>query len=137
MPSAEDHILGFCHAFVRSDKRERLASLLSGKGRWRGVVELSHPDCIDDRFSTRLAGEDPDQLLHRLTKLGAGEHCYIISNAEEIDGRTMNLSDALREVIGIGLGTVVSCVPGQVAFYEGEYGPTERMILTRRPQAAV
>ena len=137
MASAEEHIVGFCHAFLRPEKRERLASVLSGRRRSRGVVELSHPDCIDERFATAWTGEDPERLLHRLTKLGAGEDCYIISNADALDDRSMKLTDALREVIGIGVGTVVSCVPGRVAFYEGEYGPGERMVLNRRPEAAV
>jgi hypothetical protein len=33
-------------------------------------------------------------------------------------------------VVGRGMGTLISCVPGQLAFFEGE-GPSHRCILAR------
>jgi hypothetical protein len=73
----------------------------------------------------------PQRLLAHLKKLGAPADCYLISAVDSLDGQTMNLAAALDAVIGIGVGTLVSCVPGKLALYEGEYGASERLILHR------
>jgi len=38
---------------------------------------------------------------------------------------------ALEEVMGHGMGTLLSSIPGKLAYYEGE-GPSDRCILERR-----
>lgn len=44
----------------------------------------------------------------------------------------MDLSDALIQVIGRGQGTFISCIPGELAYFEGEE-PRERHICRRKP----
>jgi hypothetical protein len=134
MSDAKDHITGFCQAFLRPEKRERLATLLTGNLRSKGVTELAHPDAIDPRHAAAWTGSDALELVKRLNELGAPETCYLISNADELDDRWMELPRALKEVLNIGIGTIVSCVPGKLAFFEGEYG--EHLVLQRRPTAA-
>lgn len=59
---------------------------------------------------------------------GAPMECYVISELEGIGGRFMPLTEALAAVVGMGMGSIVSCIPGQLAFYEGEM-PKDRYIL--------
>jgi hypothetical protein len=40
----------------------------------------------------------------------------------------MPLADALRKIVGNGMGTFLSCVPGRLAYFEDEDG---RWILER------
>jgi hypothetical protein len=40
------------------------------------------------------------------------------------------LLDALKETVGYGIGTVLSCVPGKLAYFEGEL--RERFLLVRK-----
>ncbi len=134
MSDAKDHITGFCHAFLRREKRKRLATLLTGNLRWKGVAELAHPNAIDPRYTATWTGSDASELVQRLKALGAPVTCYLISNSDELDDRWMELSPALKEVYNIGIGTIVSCVPGKLAFFEGEYG--DHLVLQRRPTAA-
>jgi hypothetical protein len=47
-----------------------------------------------------------------------------------LDGRELALGDALSRVVGRGMGAFVSCVPGQLGYFEGE-GPHERWLLSR------
>ena len=42
----------------------------------------------------------------------------------------MPLHDALNDVVGSSDGTFVSCIPGKLAYFEGEE-PNERYILER------
>jgi hypothetical protein len=43
-----------------------------------------------------------------------------LSEISSIDGAVMGLEEALFQIVGAGLASVVSCVPGVLGFYEGE-----------------
>ncbi len=65
-----------------------------------------------------------------LLQAGAPETCYVFSEWNELDTKEMKLDEALTACIGYGMGTVLSCIPGRLAFYEAE-GPGQRFILQR------
>jgi hypothetical protein len=60
---------------------------------------------------------------------GAPETCYALSEDSELDGKEIPLSEALKEVVGCGMGTFLSCLAGRLAYFEDEDG---RWILERR-----
>jgi hypothetical protein len=62
--------------------------------------------------------------MPKLKSLGAPNECWVFGNY--LDGRQMKLEAALDEVIGMRSGTIVSCLPGRLAFFENE---DERVIL--------
>jgi len=62
-----------------------------------------------------------------LRSLGAGENCWVISEGP-LDAHEVELLHALKEVVGRGFGTLLSCVPGHLAYFESE---DERYILQR------
>jgi hypothetical protein len=59
--------------------------------------------------------------------------CYVISSREEVDGKEVNLHEALRLCVGYGFPSVLICTPS-LAFYEGEQyqGPPPRFILRKK-----
>jgi hypothetical protein len=63
-----------------------------------------------------------------LRSKGAGEKCWAISEDAELDGREVELDSILPEIIGHGMGTILCCVPGKLAFVESEDG---RFILQK------
>ena len=127
----------FVEAFVTSAKRQRLLDFFgSEKNRWKGLLELQHfhPDIIDARWAQPVARIDstPEIISRRLRQKGAPDDCYVFSNGTALDRRFMPLDDALREVHGVCRGTIVSCVPGELAFFEGELFPDEHIL--QRPK---
>ena len=64
----------------------------------------------------------------KLRKRGASGECYLVSVDRKLDGSTRPLADAVRDA---SEGTLVCCVPGKLAYYEGE-APKNRFILHRR-----
>jgi len=76
------------------------------------------------------------QTASKIEKLlrvrGAPAACWLVSERSEWDGRQMPLANALDSVIGAGFGTVISCIPGRLGYFEGE-GPENRHLLERRP----
>jgi hypothetical protein len=62
--------------------------------------------------------------------MGAGSKCRVTSENLDLDGREMDLDAALKETIGYGMGTIISCIPGRLAYFEDE---DVRYILQRSP----
>jgi hypothetical protein len=63
---------------------------------------------------------------------GAGRLCHFIGPDDDLDGRDMDLREALEHVVGVTGGALLSCIPGCLAYYESEQ-PGERIILFRHP----
>jgi hypothetical protein len=119
-------------AFVVPAKIQRYADLLATKrGRTKVVSGLDHFSDLDPRFCRKITDSgDRGAILHRLHELGAPSLCHVISSNAELDGRDMPLRDALALAVGSGFGTFISCVPGQLGYFEGE-GPSDRYICHR------
>ena len=121
-------------AFVVKAKRDRLVEFLSSlKHRHKANASLAHFRDLDPRFVVKLPphADDPDSVARALRQRGAGETCHVISENNELDGKRMSLEAALERVIGQGMGTLLSCVPGALGYFEGE-GPSDRCILSKR-----
>jgi hypothetical protein len=68
-------------------------------------------------------------ILELLRMKGAGPTCWVISEDSDLDAREMDLHEALKKTIGRGMGTILSCVPGKLAYFEDE---EDRYILQRK-----
>ena len=119
------------HKFVIPEKQERYAQhLRSRKHRKKLLDRLNHNADFNPKFLLRLANDDQDELaiFALLQRRGAPDECYVISTNENIDGHRMPLVQALSKTVAMGYGTVISCIPGKLGYYEGE-DPGERYLL--------
>jgi len=55
-----------------------------------------------------------------LLSKNAPDVCYLISESTSLDGKVMPLEEAINKIVGSGIATIVSCIPGELAYYEGE-----------------
>jgi len=118
-------------AFVTPRKRDRYRALLeSRKGRDRFRRSLAHFSDWDPRFASKIHAANPSELHALLRRVGAPTDCYVLSEDDRYDGKSIDLLGALTAAIGHGMGTVISCVSGRLAFHEAE-GPSERYLLKR------
>jgi hypothetical protein len=110
-------------AFIVPNKKRRYVELIDTKrGREKVRLGLDHFGDLDSRFCQRIKPSEQhlQNILQRLKSLGAPSTCYMLSSCDELDGQEMDLAEALRSVIGRGVGTFVSCVPGRLAYFESE-----------------
>jgi hypothetical protein len=127
------HEQGFVDSFVQRARRERaLLCLANRKKRRKFVGEFAHhgtyilmPECLR---TIKPSQQNPDSIYAILRSLGAPDTCHVISEGN-FDGREMELLAALKEIVGYGMGTVISCLPGQLGYFEGEL--RERYILQK------
>jgi hypothetical protein len=122
---------------------QRLLDFASEKNRWQGLLELEHfhSDILDACYAETISHSEsnPDSISRFLKRRRAPGDCCVFSNCKELNGHSMGLNEAIRAVHRVGLGTVVSCIPGQLTFYEGELFRDEHIpqktFATRRDQA--
>ena len=64
------------------------------------------------------------QIVHAIgaEARGADKLCWMISSWDGIDRKPLPLPEAIQKAVGLGLGTVVSVLPGILAYYESETG---------------
>jgi hypothetical protein len=120
-------------SFIIKNKRERFTNLLANpKQRVKVTSSLAHFSNLDPRWVVKLLSDQQNAVsIERILRSkGAGDTCYVISESKELDGKRFSLRTVLDQIIGYGMGTLLSCVPGMLAFYEGE-SPSNRCILER------
>jgi hypothetical protein len=116
-------------AFIVPAKRDRYATLLANSKKRAAFLDgLNHCHDFDARYATALPSTTDVPAL--LRSHGAAATCRVISDYRKIDGREMLIEDAVREAEGSGLGSLLCCVAGQLAYYVGESG--EQRLLLRR-----
>ena len=118
-------------AFVKRNKRDRYSEILSNpRLRQKFTEALVHFDDFDPKFRLPFSSDKlfADNIAFELQKRHSPQIIHVISEDPSIDGKDMLLVEALRQVVGRGMGTVLSCLPGRLIFVETE---DERFILER------
>jgi len=116
------------NTFIMPAKRERYVGFLnSKKGRTKFVHTLYHFADFDPACIVAPPHSSTD-LIAELRRRGAKDECYVMSVTKVLDGVTRPLEGVIRGAFALLEGSIVCCVPGVLAFYEGE-APKNRFIL--------
>ena len=133
MTPQQEHERLLVLSFIIPARQSRSLELL-GKPKRRDDITsaLAHFKHLDMRYAVAIPSHQqhaPD-ILRILKSKGAPDTYYAVSEDGELDGKEIVLQDALKSVVGYGMGTFLSCVPGKVAYFEDE---EDRWILERKP----
>jgi hypothetical protein len=111
-------------SFVVKNKRDRFTEGISNlRIRRKLLNQLAHNNnLIDEKYAivSSKALLTVKQLYDQLLSMGSPAQVYIVSENVDLDQKLMNLNAALKEIRWSGYGTVISCIPGKLAYYEGE-----------------
>ena len=132
MDDGEQHEQGLARFLVGEWRARFRESLAPAKRRDKLRSQLPHLSHLDPRFATPIPTEE--QSAHaigaQLREKGAGDRCYLLSEDPDLDGRELDLDDALVEIVdgGSRYATFVSCVPARLAYFHDEE-PGHRYVL--------
>lgn len=116
-------------AFVIPARRARWLEFLGSAKRRPSILDrLNHCRDIDERHATPIASND--YVVGVLRSHGAPATCYVISDDRAIDGLVLPLEQAIDQAEMGMFGTLVSCIPGRLAYYYDECG-ARRWLLQR------
>jgi hypothetical protein len=127
----------FIASFVLPARRSRWENFIGHPRRRLNFLHtLADRSDLDERCFMEVKGPQAiEAIISCLKNLGAPNECYVISESSQLDMQTMELREAVGVVYGCGLGTVISCLAGELAYYEGEYGV--RCVLHRRASGKI
>lgn len=76
---------------------------------------------------------DYTEIINLLKSYGAKNDCYAISWNQAIDGQYLPLKAALENAAGLGMPSIISCLPDKLLYFESEqeYGCPARFILKK------
>lgn len=117
--------------FIRRSKRGRYREILSDpRLRHKFIRQLAHFADFDSRYRLPFQSNklSVGNILFELKKRHSPNVIFVISEDPSLDRQELPLSEALEQVVGNGMGTVLSCIPGHLVFVETE---DERFILER------
>lgn len=115
-----DHEAEFTRAFIASAKRARfIQALAHPKHRPEALVLLDEHLPYMPGFGVEVpsAQDFPAELEKLLRAKGAGPTCHVIASGLKADGRELPLREALNQICLQGSGAILSCLPGQLAYY--------------------
>ena len=119
--------------FVGRTKQERCNRQLASRKKRAGFLDaLAHFGDWEERWMKLIPAhkQDAETIAALLKNLGAPDNCYVVAADRHLDGQMLVLTDALDEVVGFLGGTVISCVPGRLLYFEGE-DRGERYVLSK------
>jgi hypothetical protein len=131
MADSVNHEEALVRAFIPAQRQERFLEIIAKpKKRANLVTELAHFKALNPKFMVAIPSNqrNPCDLAKLLRAKGAGKKCYVMSENRDLDGREVDLEMALRETVGRQMGTLISCVPGRLGYFEDE---EDRCILER------
>lgn len=117
--------------FIVTNKQDRyLTFIKKEKTRHKFVNELAHFSSQLKDFE-EIKGNEWKAIENALANLGNPNDCYVISESSRMDGKRMSIKEALTEVIGNGMGTLLVFGDASQVYYEGE-GPGDRWISKKK-----
>ena len=118
--------------FVVPQYKTRFRESLESKRRDKLLASLPGFVYWDDRYLKRVpnAEQYPERIAQILIERGAPGTCYVVSINDDLDRTELPLMEALERTVGWEMGTLISCLPGRLAYFEGE-PPNERYVLDR------
>jgi hypothetical protein len=107
---------------VTQEKQNRYIQFVSQiKTRHKFTNSLSHFKDFKWSLFEKINGNTRNEIINTLKKNKLdSKHCYIISENDEIDTKTLSITEAIHEVDGYRTGTILVFGDAEVIFYEGE-----------------
>lgn len=133
-PANNEHLEKLFHTFVNKNRRGRYISLLEKKDGLETIAaSLDHKFILDlnMKYAQRFTGNS-EALYQRLMELGAPQKCYIISAILGLHNQVLDLKEAVVSTFGQTTGTLISCLPGVLVYYEFDE-ENGRYILYKNP----
>jgi len=132
MTNGREHKRQFVLSFIIPERQNRYLELFEKPKRRTDITDsLAHFKHLDMRYVVQIARtrQHRRDILTVLKEKRALDRCWAISENDNLDGKEVDLSEALEMIVGYDMGTILSCILGRLAYFEDE---DERWILERR-----
>lgn len=109
--------LSLIAAFVNHNKRDRYREFVSNpRLRHKFTKQLAHFADFDPKYRLSIPSNSlfADNIARELQKRRSPNIVFAISEDLALDQKELPLLEALQQIVGRGMGTVLSCIPGRL-----------------------
>ena len=123
--------------FVKRVQERVLHELFSPKKRDQALYRLDHlyKNMLKNEYLIEIPPPNSwyEDIYDLLKQYGAPNTCYCLSENELINGKELSLKEALEHAVGFGFSSIISCIPGELAYFEAEqsFGAPPRYLLKK------
>ena len=117
------HETSFIKNFISQRQQDRLLGFISNASKRNKFLEyLPHKIEFDKNRNKIIdvSKKDADEIYKIIKEIVNIDTCYVISENPRLDKQELNILYALKEVVGYGMGTILSIVLGKIIYYEAE-----------------
>jgi hypothetical protein len=115
--------------FVDKSKQNRYIQFVSSsKNRHKFISDLSHFNFFKWDLFEAVKGNEEQTIIQALQKNAvADKTCYVISENNNIDTKTLDTKEAISETVGYGMGTILVFGDADMIYFESETMNTRYM----------
>ena len=108
--------------FVVKAKQDRYIQFVSSpKNRHKFIKDLSHFNFFQWDLFQAVTGNEERSILQVLQNNSVVENvCYVISENTDIDKKTIKIKEAIIEIVGYGMGTILVFGDAEIIYFESE-----------------
>jgi hypothetical protein len=106
--------------FIVKGKQDRYLQFVnSPRNRKKLIANLAHFRDLQEEAFELVSGIEEDVVRKTLAQQGiSASTCYVISENSQIDTLTLGLSEAMREIVGHQMGTLLVFGNADALYYE-------------------
>jgi len=111
MTNGREHKRQIVLSFIIPERQNRYLELLEKPKRRTAITDsLAHFKHLDMRYAVQIAPnrQHPPDILKVLKEKGALDRCRAISENDNLDGKEVDLSEALEMIVGYDMGTCLA-----------------------------
>jgi hypothetical protein len=108
--------------FIQKRKRDRYLQFVSAAtNRQKFIAKLAHFQDFKWELLNELNLNEQKAIAITLTNYNLTDKtCYVISENMKLDTKTMEVDDAIRSIVGYGMGSIIVFGDANAIFYQGE-----------------
>lgn len=120
------HAREFINSFVSKDRKDRYLALLNSKmGEKSLASHLAHLNSFNSEFIQTIPKDSPINQIYFvydfINKIDKNiRKCYVISENKYISEKEMPIQGSIELVSGRAFSSIISFLPGKLAYYENE-----------------
>ncbi|WP_310393116.1 hypothetical protein [Hymenobacter sp.] len=133
-----EHLQAFIESFIAKRYKDnwlhKIARAKPNHDIVRGMDALHRE--LDERYCEQLPKGSQQQEISFVLKAIAEYKlttCYVLSAHEPFNQKTMPIAEALSEIVGSSSTTIISFLPGKVAYFEGHSIGDRYMCINKKP----
>jgi len=122
MPQNVDLEIKVIKNFVDKEKQDRYIQFVSSPlNRHKFINDLAHFKFLNWDLFIPVNKNEELLILNTLRQNNLpSKTCYVISENQDIDKKTTDIKDAIKETVGHGNGTILVFGEADMVFFEGE-----------------